>query len=190
MIIGICGFAGSGKSEVASYLAKEHKFKRVNFKDALLSEVREKFPDLLRNFETGYRKSIDQLFSEKPPEIRSLLQNYGTEVRRADDEYYWINKWLSTIKETNRSGTDGNSKSTNIVADDVRFFNELSAITEKDGILIRTICDDDTEHGTHISELEHVKFIEDFTIHATRGDVKSIHKQVEDILTTIKSNTD
>ena len=78
----------------------------------------------------------------------------------------------------------------NIVADDVRFFNELSALTEKDGILIRIICDDSTEHGTHISELEHTKFIEDFTIHATMGDVKSIHKQVEDILATIKSNVD
>ena len=35
-----------------------------------------------------------------------------------------------------------------------------------------------------------MKFIEDFTINATMGDIKSIHKQVEDILATIKSNVD
>jgi len=94
MKIGICGYKGSGKSVVAQYLADEYKFKRVNFKDALVSEVKERFPDLIQTMiEVMDRVAYDgvehwtyeRLIKDKPPLMRTLLQNYGTEVRRKDD---------------------------------------------------------------------------------------------------------
>lgn len=183
MIIGLCGFARSGKSTVAEYLAKEHGFKRINFKDSLLEEVREKFPDLLRELSLihdGDLGDIDWLFENKPPLMRALLQNYGTNVVRNKKPDYWVKKWMEKVKATK----------SNIVVDDVRFFNELSAIVEEDGVLIRVKRDDITSGGTHQSETEQELFVEDFTINGIAGSHDQVYAQIESILHTMKTNND
>jgi hypothetical protein len=178
MIIGICGLKGSGKSEVAKYLAETHGFKRVNFKDALVGEMKERLPDTLASLSAVYSLTVDELFQVKPAVMRALMQNYGTEVRRKDDADHWVKQWQATVKET----------SGNIVVDDVRFFNELSAIVEADGVLIRIVRPDIKSSDTHQSETEQQKFIEDFTIEAEYGNLLSVHKQIEQILATIKAD--
>ena len=75
MIIGAFGFKGSGKSVLASYLHDEHNFTRVNFKDALIKEMRENFVDTLEELSELYEMSVDRLFEEKPPVMRKLMQN-------------------------------------------------------------------------------------------------------------------
>lgn len=189
MIIGICGHKGSGKSVVASYLAENHGFTRVNFKQALIDEMKEKFPDTLQaicdhfkdlcpDFDTEEPWTIDSLFVEKPSIMRELMQNHGTDVRRKDDPEYWVNQWLEKVKETKG----------NIVTDDVRFFNELSALGDMDGVLIRVVREDITTGGTHVSETEQEKFIEDFTIEAKKGDHKDVYRQIESILEDLKAD--
>lgn len=206
MIIGLAGYKGSGKSTVAQYLEREHGFKRVNFKDSLVQEMKDRLPDSLREMvqvlSSRYRqitegilpqdnethvitdeemdKMVDNLFTVKPPPMRALMQNYGTEIRRRDDNNYWVNQWIDRI-----TGIDGN-----IVTDDVRFENELSAIKNTGGVLIRIIRDDISSGGTHISETEQEKFIADFTIAAGEGNLDDVYRQVESILTIIKSNHD
>lgn len=189
MVIGLCGYKGSGKSVVAKYLEENHGFKRVNFKDGLVAEMRERFPTLLKEiaysasmlqqYETGIGESltVDDMFELKPPLMRTLMQEYGTEVRRADKDSYWVDKWLEKVKEVGG----------NIVTDDVRFFNELSAITEQEGVLIRVKRDDIITGGTHASETEQEKFVEDFTIDAIKGDHSGVYKQVEQIINTLKN---
>lgn len=184
MIIGLCGYKGSGKSVVAKYLEENHGFKRVNFKDGLVAEMKEKFPTLLQSISDNYVSrgyedcySVEELFYSKPPIMRALMQEYGTEVRRADNDSYWVDKWLEKVKEVGG----------NIVTDDVRFFNELYAITEQEGVLIRVKRDDITTGGTHASETEQEKFVEDFTIDAIKGDHSGVYKQVEQIINTLKN---
>ena len=47
MIFALSGKKRSGKSTAATYLAEHLNATRINFKDALISEVTTKFPDLL-----------------------------------------------------------------------------------------------------------------------------------------------
>lgn len=192
MIIGLFGYAGSGKTTVAQHLVKKHKFKQVNFKDALVEEMKVNFPDLLKEiayntdllnqYETGVGESmtIKELFEQKPPVMRALMQNYGTDVRRKGNENYWVKKWVKATKGLR----------SNIVTDDVRFYNELSALTEKDAIFIRVKRDDITKAGSHVSETTQEHFIEDFTVHGVKGDHHALLKQVDEVIHDIKNNTD
>ena len=182
MIIGLAGYAGVGKSTVAEYLAKEHGFKRVNFKDALVAEMKERLPRTLEIMDNILNDldGIDVLFQRKPELMRALMQEYGTEVRRADNPNYWVDQWKAKVEEVGG----------NIVTDDVRFFNELSAVGDTDGVLIRVTRSDITTGGTHASETEQEKFIEDFTIEGVKGEHASLYKQVDSIINTLKSNID
>lgn len=180
MIIGLCGFAQTGKTTVADYLNENYKFRKINFKDGLIKEMRERLPDVLNNLAEIYDTDIDRLFKEKPPAMRALMQNYGTNVRRGDDNNYWVEKWLTSARNTVG----------NIVTDDVRFTNEWEAIKNRGGILIRVERADIQSAGTHQSETEHLSFKEDFTIQAVAGEHHSVYAQLEAIIKIIKSNND
>lgn len=181
MVIGICGFKGSGKSTVARHLVKEYGFRSLNFKGAIIAEIIRKFPDVLDELKRFYNAELHELFETKPPIVRALLQNYGTEVRRCDDENYWVDKWIERVNEEGER---------DIVTDDVRFFNELTAIKGMNGILIRVKRDDIATGGKHKTETEQESFHEDFTIEATKGNHESVYKQIDSIIDTLKSNVD
>lgn len=182
MIIGLSGYKGSGKSTVAEYLEREYGFVRINFKDGLVAELKEKFPLTLQILRDSFTlSSIEDLFRVKPPLMRSLMQEYGTDVRRSEDPDYWVKQW---IEEVNKN------KGKNIVVDDVRFFNELAAIGDFDGILIQVRRPDVTSGGSHPSETEQEKFIPDFVIEGVPGSHKEIYKQADHIIHIIKSNND
>ena len=149
MIVGLVGFKRSGKSTVAKYLESKYGFYRHNFKDALIEEIKQNFPDLLEEIiedeiyhadmnETGEKNNIDidWLFANKPPLIRALMQNYGTEVRRNEDINYWVNKWEIALRDMSQKGI----LPEDIVTDDVRFLNEAKVVNIWDGIIIRVIC--------------------------------------------------
>ena len=59
---------------------------------------------------------------------RQLMQIYGTDYRRYEDQNYWLNKWRD---EVNRTPED-----MCIIAPDVRFANEAEPFMEH-GLLIR-----------------------------------------------------
>ena len=150
-IIGITGKKFSGKTEASNCLKD---FKSINFKDSLIEEIKENFPDLLRELALIYRMAdIKTLFDIKPPLVRLLLQNYGTNVRRKDSENYWVAKWLDKI-----------DISDNIIADDVRFLNEANAIKDVGGIVIRIVRPSVKSIDTHISETEMDKIEPDYEI--------------------------
>ena len=180
MIIGLCGYKGTGKTTVADHLVKEYGFKRVNFKDGLIAELCKNMPLVIQELMTLHNMTVQDLFNIKPPIMRALMQNYGTEVRRGDNPDYWVERWKELVSETVG----------NIVTDDVRFFNELAAVGDKNGVLIRVTRDDITTGGEHLSEKEQEKFIEDFIIVGQPGSHNQVYKQVDDIITTIKNNND
>jgi len=160
MIIALTGFKRSGKSECAKHLAK-HGLKRINFKDCLIEEIKQNFPDLL--------KVIGDDFDNKPPAVRALLQNYGTEVRRRDNQDYWVNKWKEKVSD-------------NVVVDDCRFLNEAKAIKDLGGTIIRVIRPG-FNGDNHISEREQEQIKVDYTIIAQ--DLKSLIQQIDDLYSRI-----
>jgi hypothetical protein len=185
MIIGLIGFKQVGKSTAAKYLA-EHGFARINMKDALVAELRNNFPDLLQaiaNNETdwegeigmGKTVTVDDLFELKPPIMRALMQNYGTEVRRADKDSYWTDQWEDAASK---------SEIRNIVVDDVRFINEAEAVRHQGGILIRLVRPDITSGGTHSSETEQLQIVADHTIECKPGEHETLYKSLDEIIYT------
>jgi len=132
MIIGITGHMGSGKDTLAAYFVRAHGFVRVGFADALKAEVLARLPQTLVALgelcfpEMSSAAIGAYLLRSKPPVIRALLQEYGTEVRRTDDPSYWLDAW-----EARRP------VEADIVAPDVRFLNEAEHIKRLGGWVIR-----------------------------------------------------
>ena len=181
MIIGLTGLARSGKSTVAKYVSEEHSFKRLNFKDGLVAEMLDNLPDVLNELKDTYACTLDELFKEKPPTMRALMQNYGTEVRRGDDPDYWVKKWKEQADEL----------AGNIVVDDVRFINEAKAVTDNGGIIVRVSRPDRTEKGySHKSETEQNDIEPDFTIISSTGDLAGLYREIENVIHILKTNSD
>ncbi len=182
-MIGLTGKKRSGKSTAAAHLEAKG-FVRVNFKDALLEEMLSNFPDLItRICETMDRLEYDgrswtanRLLDEKPPLMRSLLQNYGTEVRRKENEDYWVAQWQDTII---------GHEAEHIVADDVRFKNEAQAIRDFGGIIIKIIRPYLPHTDTHSSETEMDFIRPDYTISVLTGELDQLHKQLDDIVNVL-----
>lgn len=182
-LIGLIGFKHVGKSTAAKYLEEHHGFVRHNMKDGLVAELKERFPDLLReilakeqqDYEelddfTVYPKDIDWLFQFKPTLMRALMVNYGTEVRRKDDSDYWVKTWVEALLAGN------------VVADDIRFLNEAQAIKNNGGILIRLVRSDIPTGGNHPSETEQLQITPDFTIQSEPGREDDVYKALDDIV--------
>jgi len=170
-IIGLVGFKQVGKSTAAKYLEDKYGFARHNFKDALVQEIKDNFPDLIEELEIHYNLSTPQLFIQKPPLMRALLQNYGTEVRRKDNQNYWADKWMQ----------EANIR-VNLVADDVRFLNEAKSVNFYGGIIIRLTRPDLLTGGEHRSETEQLQIVSDYTIDCNYGDHEALYRALDDIL--------
>jgi ABC-type dipeptide/oligopeptide/nickel transport system ATPase component len=194
MIIGLVGYKGSGKTTACNIIKKHlDDVVQINFKDALIEEIKEKFPDLLEaireneeawSFEYGsdFDWSIDDLFIVKPPLVRTLLQNYGTNVRRADDPNYWVSKWSNKVG----FGLTHCYKVDNILTDDVRFLNESRAVKEAGGILIRLERTDLEQTDTHQSETEQKEIECDYTITCGAGELDKLEAELVKILDSVE----
>lgn len=137
MIIGICGFIGSGKDTVADYLVNFHGFRRDSFAATLKDAVSNVFGwdrDLLEGRTTearAWREQVDTWWAERLsiPNLtpRWVLQQWGTEVcRRAFHDDIWIASLENKVR---------NSQS-DIVISDCRFPNEIASIKRAGGKVI------------------------------------------------------
>lgn len=177
MIIGLIGYKQVGKSTAAKYLANTYEFSRHNFKDGLVSEMKQNLPNTLDLLAKEHKTSVTELFDYKPPIMRALMQEYGTEVRRHDDPKYWVKKWINGIPENN-----------NVVVDDVRFINEAKAVSYRGGVLVRLKRDDITDGGDHASEVEQDKIVADFTIICGKGQHDILYRKLDSIYEAVKSS--
>lgn len=179
MVIGFIGFKQVGKSTAAKYLQETYGGVRINMKDALVAEIKQNFPDLLeqiartRDWDNGLDRAIDDLFADKPPLMRALLQNYGTEVRRRDNNNYWVNKWTEEALKHHDSL---------IVVDDVRFINEAEAVKALGGIIVWLVRDDITTGGNHSSETEHLSIPHDYMFVCKGGDEETLYQHLDEMI--------
>lgn len=137
MIIGICGFIGSGKDTVADYLVNFHEFRRESFANSLKDAVSSVFgwDRILLEGRTkesrDWREQKDEWWSERlgmhiTP--RFVLQNWGTEVLRTG---FHDDIWIASVENKIRNSKD------NVVITDCRFQNEIKAIKKAGGIVVR-----------------------------------------------------
>ena len=170
IILGFTGKKGHGKTTaclkaVEVLESKGYKIVRINFKDALISTMKHKLSRTLQLISDHYSLSIEELFEQKPPLMRTLMQEFGTEIYRSFDPDYWIMQWYISIHGVSKD----NKELMAIITDDVRFSNEELMLKAKMGILIRinrSNYNDDVS-TTHQSEIEMDSFKPDHVIIAS-----------------------
>jgi hypothetical protein len=174
VIIGISGKIGHGKDTIASYLVRTRGFKILRMADPLKSEVLERLPRTLHAirdyaYPGALKPTFEQMvFDLKPAGVRELLQEYGTEVRRADDPDYWVDQWKDAAR-----------KYQNIVVPDVRFANEAAAIRDSGGELWLVTRPGCNSASTHESETFVDRFYAWNLIMFNSGTVEDLEHLVE-----------
>lgn len=128
MIIGLTGYAQSGKDTVAKILVEQHGFTRIAFADKIREFLYETNPmfDSIAGEPMFVKARVDRdgwEEAKKSPHIRRLLQNSGVAARKLFGDDFWINQSLSGLKLFG---------GTNYVITDVRFENEAEAIKKYD----------------------------------------------------------
>jgi hypothetical protein len=146
MIIGVCGFIGSGKDTVADYLTNFHGFRRESFAGSLKDAVAQVFgwdrTMLEGRTKTAreWREQVDPWWSERlgMPNLtpRWVLQYWGTEVCR---KAFHDDIWIAALENKLRNSKD------DIVISDCRFPNEIKSIWDAGGIVVRVVRGDEPE---------------------------------------------
>ena len=139
MIIGICGFIGSGKDTIADYLVNLHHFRRESFANSLKDAVAHVFGwdrTLLEGrtkHSREWREKRDDWWSERlgmDITPRFILQQWGTEVCR---KAFHDDIWIASLENKLRNSQD------DVVITDCRFPNEIKAIKAAGGKVIRVV---------------------------------------------------
>jgi hypothetical protein len=137
MIIGLCGFIGSGKDTVADYLVNFHEFRRESFASGLKDAVASVF-GWDRTMLEGrtkeareWREQVDPWWAERLdlPNLtpRWILQYWGTEVCRKG---FHDDIWIASLENKLRNSKDS------VVISDCRFPNEIKSIKDAGGKIV------------------------------------------------------
>lgn len=137
MIIGICGFKGSGKSIMANYLVENYNFIQLSFADAvkdMLSAIFNWDRELLdgsTDMSRIWRETVDEWWSMKLniPNFtpRMAMQNIATDLFRDKfNKDIWIFTLENKIKDYDK----------HIVISDCRFINEIEMIERIGGHIV------------------------------------------------------
>lgn len=149
-LIALTGKAGSGKSEVASYLVYGHGFELVKFSGPLKAMLEGFYMSLgmdeheiYDRIEGDLKEKGDDFLGGASP--RFAMQTLGTEWgRHLMGQDFWIDAAEAKIKA---------SKSQYIVVDDCRFTNEAHTIRRLGGEVIQITSNRERRKAsTHVSD--------------------------------------
>lgn len=162
MIIGLSGYAQSGKDEVAKTLVEEHGFIRIAFADKIRELLYEMDPpvpmiDGDRTVVVGLRNLVEELGwddAKQHPLVRAMLQNLGVGARTVFHENFWVIEAFKNFDTQDK----------NYVVTDVRFANEADTISRLGGNVWRVIRPGVGAVNNHVSEHELDEFAFNTTI--------------------------
>jgi dephospho-CoA kinase len=174
MIIGLSGYARSGKDTVADILVKEYAFERISFADPIRKILYELSPTV-----DGERLSdmVDQYgwdIAKSKEEIREFLQVLGYSARMNIHEDVWIMAAFSKMRADR-----------NYVIADVRFLNEANYIKKHGGEIWRVERPGVTAVNQHVSEWEMDNYpcdhgiLNDGNLEQLRNLVKTLYEHKE-----------
>jgi dephospho-CoA kinase len=157
LIVGLSGYAQSGKDTVAQHLVKEYGFTRIAFADPIREALFALNPHIT-DIDELPGATIQQLvkglgwehLKQNSPQARQLLQRMGTEVARDMwGEDFWVN-----LAMRKAAGLD------KVVITDVRYPNEMESVLKANGDVWRIIKPEVGAVNRHASEtaLDHYQF--------------------------------
>lgn len=146
ILIGLSGKCGVGKNFIAETIlptlfkpSSSYILHFMAFADQLKVEVGARFPYL----------TYKELFEEKTPNVRYMLQKYGTEKGR---QFYHPDMWIRAAElwmETKINRYKESDRRSIFIFTDVRFPNEADWILKRKGCLIRILAED--RHTSRVS---------------------------------------
>lgn len=171
MIIGLCGYAGSGKDEIAKTLISDYGYRRVAFADKIKDILYDIDPVIMVDA-YGKRITVKDLVNDegwddakKNKDIRELLQRLGVAVRTYLQSTTWVDAALRGVLPTDK-----------VVVTDVRFINEATQIRNLGGFIWRVKRSGIKAVNTHISEteLDGYKVDQIFSNNGSLNDLKNL----------------
>jgi len=208
MLIGIIGFIGSGKGTVGDYLVSQWHFEQDSFAKPLKDAVsiifgwdRDMLSGATKESRT-WREEIDKYWSKiigRTMTPRLALQLFGTECIR---NVFSPNVWSASLIKRYEAYDH------NVVVTDCRFKNEVQAIKDAGGYVIRVKRGEEPEwlnkyiqlvkgynfeeidrlrkecYIPHISETDWIGCDIDATIE-NDGTLEDLYKKIDSLLTTI-----
>lgn len=135
MLIGLSGFAGSGKSEVARVLIEEFGLVRIKFADplknmyrAMLRDMGHTAEDIERYVEGDLKRSVIDGLEGLGVTSRGFMIDLGTAFgRKILHPDFWVHLWNARVQATRAD----------VVADDLRFVNEEREVRANGGVTIQ-----------------------------------------------------
>jgi len=182
-VVGLTGFAGSGKSTVAQYLVEQYGFTRLSFAAPLKKMLRTLNPMLEEPIDGEVVRLSDlfALYTENElkagpfgDEYRRLLQVLGTDCIRAVDEDFWVKAALAQITDNGK-----------YVFDDCRFPNEAFVISTINPLGLWNVTRPGYEPvNGHASEQHAGNMGERLWLH-NGLDIEGLHDQIDAALTVV-----
>jgi hypothetical protein len=171
MIIGVAGYAQVGKDTTADFLVEHCGYEKVSFAN-VMREALLRLDPLVGPYRLS--ESIELYGWDKAkvviPEIRRLLQRFGTEVGRdLFGDTFWVDYLFSTLDEGK-----------NYVIADCRYLNEVTAIRDRGGELWWVARPDHGPLG-HRSETELTHFPFDVRL-MNDGAIEDLHNKIGYVL--------
>jgi len=187
VIIGLHGYTGVGKDEIAKHLVAKHGFTRVAFADAMRNGLLALDPwiwdptrdEYLRLSAAINRDGWDWA-KRNIPDVRTYLQRFGTEAGR---DIHGLDCWTQAASAKIESAH-------RVVVTDVRFLNEvwkLMSIAENESAELE-IWRVEREGHAAISSHQSECAIKDEWITTTlcnNGSIDELHKAVDDMFAAI-----
>lgn len=171
MIVGLSGYARSGKDSVAEILVNDYGFTRLAFADAIRDMLYD-MDVIVACSPTGRIAGLVDLVgwdkAKETNEVRRLLQNLGVAARTRVNENIWVQAVLRKMKPES-----------DYVITDVRFKNEADAIQAFEGHMWRVTRPFVFPVNDHISEIDLDDYNDfDFHLHNDKG-LKELKETVE-----------
>ena len=181
MWIGMSGYARSGKDTVADILHEEYGFGRVTLAAPLKEMVYTLNPwvDIDFDCHVRYQDFVDDLGlheAKNHPEVRRLLQVYGTDVmRRQFGEDVWVDLAYS-----------GKDPADHWVVTDCRFKNEANGIRNHGGFVVRVERPGVEPPNLHPSEVDLLDYDFDFYLDNS-GTLEELEASVHRMMDELRS---
>lgn len=205
-IIGITGFAGSGKGTSSQYVIQQHDFIEISFAKAVKDALSVMF-GWDRNLLEGdtpesrkWRETKDEFWSKKfNKDItpRWAMQNFGTDlIRKHFKSDFWVNVVEKFINE---------NKNKNIIVSDCRFKNEIDLIISLGGQIVeiqpkelpkwyQVAVDDNllginprnNLYGVHLSEWDWVGYSQESIVIVNDGTIPELYSKMDSVIDSLK----
>ena len=211
LLIGCVGFQGSGKDTIADYLQNIYGFKRDSFAATLKDAVAAVFGwdrELLegRTRESrAWREQVDPWWANRlnMPNLtpRLVLQLWGPEVAR---KAFHDDTWIASLEhKLSKAHND-------IVITDVRFPNEIKAVRDAGGIVVRVVRGPDPDWyetalganagilpdqellkqlGIHPSEWAWIGTDFDAVLDNSQEGLDNLYRQIKDLVLNLQPST-